>query len=763
MPFPASTKRFIQRLQRLTSPRPTSGVNRSITYDTLFHMGTRIALVVFCSTAVSYLHLKSSLESAMKDQLENYVAERGQRENELFQLAADNHQLLIAPMLEQLGKRDRAVVQDEFNQLLAPWRDGSIRNAPAEQDPKKFDTKTRASVFIGPGTTITPDLEDRITLAANLVQSYGPAWQNRFLNAYISLPENALVNYYPGTPWGLEIPASMKIPEEDWFSFADAKNNPQRQTRWTPPYEDPASRDWMVSSATPVYGADNRLLMLVQQDMSLNSLFQRTINDQFKGTHNIILRRDGKLIAHPQLMDQIKAVYGDFDINKLGDPHLRRILRLIQAQAQGPGVKMATVLDNTVDDEFLAIAKLPGPDWYFVTVYPKSLLAEQAGENTKFVLLIGALALLLEVLLLAYTMRRKVAQPLKQLLAATTKITTGQFDVALEVHRPDELGQLAGAFNTMTEQLQTSFATLEEKIAELERSQLQLVQKEKMSALGQLVAGVAHEINNPVGFIQGNLTYAEQYMTLLIQHLHLYQTAATPAVIAEHAETIELDYVLSDLPGLLSSMSQGTERIQSISTSLRVFSRADSVDAIEFNINENIDSTLLILKHRLKSEGNRPEIIVVREYGELPLMKGYPGQLNQVFMNLLANAIDALGDCFDQWGREHFQGKPPQIRVQTESSDGQIRISIQDNGMGISDEVKAHMFEYLFTTKAVGKGTGIGLALVQQIVVEKHAGAIAVESTVGAGATFNLTLPITPPIGFTPKAMAPALGTGEES
>jgi two-component system, NtrC family, sensor kinase len=779
------------------APAQSPTKQRSLTFDTLLHMSSRIALVVLCSTAVSYVHLKASLETGAKAQLEKYVAERGQRENELFSLAADNHRLVIRELRLRLGKRDRQTVQQQFDQLLDRWKDGSIRNAPAEQDPKTFDTETDPSVFIGPNTKLNPDLMDRVTVAYELARTHGPAWRNRFVNFYMTLPENAMVNYYPTGAWGLEIASTIDMPKESWFYYADAKHNPGRKTLWTLPYEDPATQEWLVTSATPIYNAENRLLMLIQQDVSLSQIFNRTINTRLDGTYNLILRQDGKLVAHPNLMAQIQSTGGDFDINKLGDQPLQRILKLVQTTSLDPVTRTA-VIDSKVDGEFLAVTRLQATDWYFITVYPKSLLDQPARENAWFILMLGGIALVIEIATLAHVLSRKIAQPLRHLLNATEQLTQGRFDVALAVDRQDELGQLAGSFNTMSQQLQESFTTLEDKITErtaeletakaeteqinqeleqrvldrtaevqaaleeLERSQLQLVQSEKMSALGQLVAGVAHEINNPVGFIQGNLVHAKQYLAELLEHLERYQSGETPEAIANHAKAIDLDYLLTDLPSLLSSMSEGAERIREISLSLRVFSRADTIHPVEYEVSQNLDSTLLILKHRLKSEGDRPTIVVERNYAALPALIGYPGQLNQVFMNLLANAIDALDECFNQLGTDHFKETPPTIRIQTRQLDDQVEIQIQDNGMGISDQAKQRIFDYLFTTKAVGKGTGIGLAIARQIIVEKHGGRLWVDSHVGQGATFVIVLPMRLVVGGNVEAEVVEVTEGTE-
>jgi signal transduction histidine kinase len=306
--------------------------------------------------------------------------------------------------------------------------------------------------------------------------------------------------------------------------------------------------------------------------------------------------------------------------------------------------------------------------------------------------------------------------------------------------------QLRNLTKTLEERVVDRTAALSKALQDLQESQLQLVQKEKMSALGQLVAGVAHEINNPVSFIHGNLGHASAYFQDMINLIDLYQQHYPEPVleIQEEITAIDLKYVRSDLPNLISSMKEGVQRIRNISTSLRTFSRADSDRKVSCNIHDGIDSTIMILKHRLKASEDRPDIQVIRDYDNLPQVKCFSGQLNQVFMNLLANAIDALEES--NLGRNYIEieANPNQLLIQTilTKDKNYVLIRIKDNGVGMSTDVQQKIFDHLFTTKPVGQGTGLGLSIARQIVVDKHGGTLEVNSASGQGSEFVITLPI---------------------
>jgi len=325
-----------------------------------------------------------------------------------------------------------------------------------------------------------------------------------------------------------------------------------------------------------------------------------------------------------------------------------------------------------------------------------------------------------------------------------------EMEVAASDRTKKTLQERTKELQEITEELEQR---VEERTAEVtkalqqfQEAKIQLMQSEKMSALGELMAGIAHEINNPVNFIAGNISYAEEYIQDLLNLLNLYlDTFPEPGEeIENEIEAIELEFLKKDLPQLIASMKEGTERITNITKSLRTFSRADTSSKVAFNIHEGIDSTLMMLKHRLKANKKRPKIEIVKKYGKLPEIQCYPGQLNQVFMNVIANAIDAMEEGNEGRSFEELKLWPNQIAITTKLNEEKtaVVVEIKDNGPGMSAEVQKKIFENLFTTKPVGKGTGLGLSISQSIIVEKHGGKLSCNSELGEGTELTIEIPI---------------------
>ncbi|MEG4531575.1 SpoIIE family protein phosphatase [Microcoleus sp. D2_18a_D3] len=434
----------------------TSKPKKSLTRQTLTQMGWRISAVIVFFTTVSYFHLVSSLTSETLDRLAKYITERGQRERTLFALAEDNHKLLKQALLEQLKAEADRDPKAEFDRNFVKYPDGSIRNRP-----ELFQIDKTGGLFLGKNVNVNTEMQRRIVAFYKTINAYGPAWRNRFANTYTQIPENGMIMYMHQYPWSLKAPSSesFRVTDDESFQITRPIHDPERKTVWTGIYYDQVAVAWMASCVTPL-DVDGKHIATIGHDILIDDLQKRTLNEGLKGTYNMIFRADGRLVAHPDKMDQIHKEAGFFNILKSDDRHLQRIFE--QVKKRNPN---QVIIDNSQDKEFLAVAKLDEPDWYLVTVLPKAIVTKSATEAARFVLIIGFISLLIEVIILFYVLRDQVAAPISQLMYATQKITNGDFSTT-DNQRDDEIGELAKSFNSMARQLQEAFETLEDKVKE---------------------------------------------------------------------------------------------------------------------------------------------------------------------------------------------------------------------------------------------------------------------------------------------------------
>ena len=565
-----------------------------------------------------------------------------------------------------------------------------------------------------------------------------------------------------------------------WFESALKFNRPA----WSPIYlavGEPALLT--ITAVQPIYDDRSNFLGVAGVDMYLADIttFLKQLKVGQTG-QTFVMERSGLLVAsstaeQPYTVDAEKKTNLLFAIDSQ-NPLTKATAQVIQDKFKGLGrinVAESFTFEWQGGKQFVQVMPFQdqnGLDWLIVVVLPEVDFMQQINENNRQTIFLCVLALIVAGAIGIFT-SQWVVRPLDRLIIAARAMTGGELDQYVKAREVREIQILADTFNEMAQQLQESFVALRENQAALQQSkdelevrvdertveltqvlvnlrqtQTQLIQTEKMSSLGQMVAGVAHEINNPVNFIYGNVTHAQEYSETMFKVLDLYLKNYPNPVpeIIEVLEESELDYLRQDLPKILDSMKLGSTRIRGIVQSLRTFSRLDESDMKDVDIHENLDSTLLILQNRFKTKSDHPEILIVKEYGDLPQVECYAGQLNQVFMNLLSNAIDALEERNRQLTETQIAANPSRIIIQTSlitdaQSKPQVKIAVIDNAQGMPPAVIAKIFDPFYTTKEIGKGTGLGLAISYQIVVERHQGTLECHSQVGQGTEFVITIP----------------------
>jgi len=712
---------------------------RSLTQRTIWIVALRIGIVVVVATVVSYWHVYSGLKQQALDQLASYVEERRVRESMIFTLARDNLETFVAEYQRHMTAMERSDPSFRFDKLFVTLPDGTTRLD------KAYFAEKGITAFVGKHVTINKKLQRRLLTGLDVLERFGPAWRSRFANLYVVSPEGAVLMYWPDQPWALnasdwEIHSKLALSDPTVGDIVvTGKDSPARPDKieWSKLYFDYGVNDWLVSAALPINRRGAHFLS-VGHDILLHDLIERAVRSDIDGAYNVIFRDDGRLIAHPKFMDAIMAQSGGLRIQDAGDAHLQRVFDLASRRAPDD-----VLVENRQDDEHLAVTQLTGPGWYLVTVFPNAAISARAFDTARLVLILGAVALLLEIGILATVLRKQVAAPLKRLMRATENVASGEFNADLDVERNDELGRLARSFNSMAREVDARERKLSENSAllanlnkqlerelaerhraedEVARQREALYQSEKMNALGTLLAGVAHELNNPLSVVVGRANLLEEQV--------------------RDAKT----------RGSVDRIKTAAERCARIVKTFLAMARRQPPARGPVRVDDLIRGSFEVVGYCIESSGIRVE----ESYDTAaPETFADGDQLTQVFTNLILNAQHALL----QKDGERI------IRVATvydETVDAVIA-TVEDNGPGIPEDIQSRIFDPFFTTKPTGVGTGIGLSVCRGIV-ESHGGAIEVGTAALGGAAFTVRLPIVARDAVEKAAAeSPANGMAEQS
>ncbi len=739
----------------------SSHTSASLARATLLQMGVRIAFIIGGTTLVSYLHMVHSVREEALSQLQLHVSERVQREQAIFVLAEDNHTVLKKALEERLQRWRQQDPRAHFDSLFVHLPDGTVRSRR-----EGFDGTRMPGLFVPRGVPVDDDLRRRILASHEVLTQYGPAFHTRFTDTYITLPEGPLIIYWPERPtWCLEAEPGFSIVDLDLFPGSLPQNNPQRKTTWSGIFVDTVANSWMVSASTPL-DVEGRHVATLSHDILLEELMTRAASDDPRGASTVLFRDDGQLISHPAL--RMEGATEPYNILNPPKPGQAGAARLVTKERQGhlhhlfERVKSRPedvhVLELSGFDEYVATARLKGPDWHFVTVLPERVVNRPAFQAARYVLLFGLGSLLLELAIMAWMLKRHITRPLESFSQAADRIASGDFQVALDTSREDELGQLARAFQQMAREVQKREEALrqanesleqrvDERTRELKDIHHQLVQTARRAGMAEIATNVLHNVGNVLNSVHTSALVARERLDIL----PLDRVARVASLLRENQEDLatfltrdergqhltpfldklgqHLQEERRELLALLHDVGRYTDHIGSIIKVQQDYARPHSLQE-RTALGELVEDAL-----RINSAGlSRHGIHVERHLAPLPLVLTDKHKVLMILVNLISNAKYAM-DAMPE-GERHLTLRLERV------GEKHVHLVIQDRGIGIAPELLTSIFQYGFTTRKGGHGFGLHSSA---LAAQELGGSLKVHSEgPGRGATFTLELPFQP-------------------
>jgi len=669
-------------------------IKRSLALSTLFKASLWIIPVVIAAAGISYFHSAVQTKKQTLEFIRKEVFEYGKRESEIFVLAENNHALLKAVLYQQLKIPINEQVNQIFAELLNANEDGTMRS--------RFKDQKNLCVYAKNAKDLSPETKGRILIFYHLIHQYGSAWQSRFEKTTILTPDYTAVEYANFSKKKC-LPLQSKI--EQFFEISNKIYNPERRSIWSDPYYDEKTGDWFVSLITPLDNAQGQAIAAIGNEVLLNHLVKHTLKQRFENTYRIIFGSDGQLIAHLDWMDRLKK-NKPLNIVDLNDPQLKRIFHLSKNAK-------TTVVYDSIGEQYLAVSKIVGPDWYFVTVLPKTVVFKEAWRAAKFNTVLAFIVVALVIWILYRIMNQQIAKPLHDFVTATQRIGGSDFDIQLDEHRQDELGVLSESFKDMTTFLTNHEIQLLEYAAELE-GQTEELREAKEAAesanltKSQFIANMSHELRTPLNAIIG---YSE--------------------MLAEDAEDLGEEDFVSDLRKIHSAGKHLLTLINDVLDISKIESGKMDIYAETFEVRPLLDEVVNTIRPLAAKNTN---VIRTEFADDLSQIHTDLTKVRQGLLNLLSNASK-----FTEEGEILFSAKREILE-----DEEWIEFKVSDNGIGMTVDQQANVFKAFTqadasTTRKYG-GTGLGLVITKRFI-EMMDGSIKMESELGKGTTFTIRLP----------------------